>query len=218
MTANQPIYLDYAATTPVDARVLTAMLPYFQEQFGNPSSVHRFGQQAEAALEAARETLSQGLNCRPDEVIFTGCGSESDNLAIRGTVWASRQKGNHIITTPIEHHAISHTLEQMAEAAEEAVTRQAFHREIKIRMHRWVHPPGQRPKQPNPHSPLPGEVFGRLSDTAFRAEYESLDERLAALESQPAPQAGLLESIAAEVRSLRDSIGGLVPTISSSPG
>jgi cysteine desulfurase len=72
------IYLDYAATTPVDERVLDAMLPYFSASFGNPSSVHRFGQVAEAAVDSARETVASVLNCRADEVIFTSCGSESD--------------------------------------------------------------------------------------------------------------------------------------------
>lgn len=116
MTVNQPIYLDYAATTPVDGRVLDAMLPYFQQQFGNPSSIHRFGQAAEAALETARETLAQGLNCAPNEVIFTGCGSESDNLALRGAALSARahRKANHILISPVEHHAVSHTAEQLA--------------------------------------------------------------------------------------------------------
>ncbi|HLE92163.1 MAG TPA: aminotransferase class V-fold PLP-dependent enzyme, partial [Anaerolineales bacterium] len=77
------IYLDYSATTPVDARVVDAMIPYFSASFGNPSSVHRYGQQSEAAIDAARETVASVLNCRPDEIIFTSCGSESDNLAIR---------------------------------------------------------------------------------------------------------------------------------------
>ena len=116
MNHDLPVYMDYAATTPVDWRVLAAMLPYFQEQFGNPSSVHRFGQQAEAALEAARETLAQGLNCRPDEVIFTGCGSESDNLALRGVAFTARaQRGaNHILISTVEHHAVTHTAQQLA--------------------------------------------------------------------------------------------------------
>jgi len=116
MTANRSIYLDYAATTPVDSRVLAAMLPYFQEQFGNPSSVHRFGQQAEAALESARETLTQGLNCRPDEVIFTGCGSESDNLALRGAAFTAREQrgAKHILISPVEHHAVTHAAQQLA--------------------------------------------------------------------------------------------------------
>lgn len=116
MTDNAPIYLDYAATTPVDERVLDAMLPYFREQFGNPSSIHRYGQAAEAALETARETLARGLNCQPKEVIFTGCGSESDNLALRGAAFSARaQRGaSHILISPVEHHAVSHTAEQLA--------------------------------------------------------------------------------------------------------
>ena len=84
------IYLDYSATTPVDSRVLEAMNPYFSASFGNPSSVHRFGQIAESAIDSARETVSRVLNCKPDEIIFTSCGSESDNLAIRGAAYGLR--------------------------------------------------------------------------------------------------------------------------------
>lgn len=111
------IYLDYAATTPVDPRVLDAMLPYFSETFGNPSSVHRFGQKAEAAVDSARETVASILNCRPDEVIFTSCGSESDNLALRGAALAAREKtgANWILTARTEHHAVSRTVEQLVE-------------------------------------------------------------------------------------------------------
>lgn len=111
------IYLDYAATTPVDQRVLHAMLPFFSEVFGNPSSVHTFGQQAEAALEGARETLAEVLGCSPKEVIFTSCGSESDNLALRGAALAAREKraANHILISPVEHHAVSRTAEQLAD-------------------------------------------------------------------------------------------------------
>jgi cysteine desulfurase len=109
------IYLDYAATTPVDKRVLNAMLPYFSETFGNPSSIHQYGQQAEAAVESAREAVSSVLNCRSDEVIFTSCGSESDNFAIRGTALARRARtgANCIVTNRAEHHAISRTVEQL---------------------------------------------------------------------------------------------------------
>jgi cysteine desulfurase len=109
------IYLDYAATTPVDPRVLEAMLPYFRETFGNPSSVHRYGQKAEAALESAREIVATALNCRSDEVIFTSCGSESDNLAIRGAALAMRDKtgAKRILTSRAEHHAVSKTAEQL---------------------------------------------------------------------------------------------------------
>jgi cysteine desulfurase len=110
-----PVYLDYAATTPVDPRVLNAMLSFFNEKFGNPSSVHRFGQQAESAVESARETVAAILNCHPDEIIFTSCGSESDNLAIRGTAMAMREKtgANRILTSRAEHHAVSKTVEQL---------------------------------------------------------------------------------------------------------
>jgi len=108
------IYLDYAATTPVDPRVLEAMLPYFHEQFGNPSSVHRYGQKAEDAVESARETVAAALNCRPDEVIFTSCGSESDNLALRGAMLAGRKTGRTwLLTSRAEHPAVSKTAEQL---------------------------------------------------------------------------------------------------------
>ncbi len=117
MDVKPKIYLDYAATTPVDPQVIEAMLPYFNEYFGNPSSVHTFGQQAEAALERSRQTVAQALNCEPDEVIFTSCGSESDNLALRGAAFSGlRQRGaKHILTNPVEHHAVTHTVEQLAE-------------------------------------------------------------------------------------------------------
>jgi cysteine desulfurase len=110
------IYLDFAATTPVDARVLQAMLPYFSEIFGNSSSVHTYGQQAEAALEQARETVARGLNCQPKEVIFTSCGSESDNLALRGAAFAARKQrdADHILISPVEHHAVLRTAQQLA--------------------------------------------------------------------------------------------------------
>ncbi len=88
MSATARVYLDYAATTPVDDRVLQAMLPYFREVFGNPSSVHLFGQQAEEALENARQTVAELLNAQPEEILFTGCGTESDNLALRGVALA----------------------------------------------------------------------------------------------------------------------------------
>lgn len=111
------IYLDYAATTPVDPRVLEKMLPYFNQAFGNSSSVHAYGQQAEAALEEAREQVAQILNCLPEEIIFTSCGSESDNLALRGAAFAARhQRGaNKILISPVEHHAVSRTAQQLAD-------------------------------------------------------------------------------------------------------
>jgi cysteine desulfurase len=111
------IYLDYAATTPLDSRVLDVMLPFFRASFGNPSSVHRYGQHAEAAVEEARETVAAVLGCRPDEVIFTSCGSESDNLALRGAAQAISEKTGRkwILTARTEHHAVSKTAEQLAE-------------------------------------------------------------------------------------------------------
>jgi cysteine desulfurase len=109
------IYLDYAATTPVDPRVLSAMLPYFSEMYGNPASIHRIGQQAEATLESARESVAAVLDCRPSEIIFTSCGSESDNLALRGTALAMREKTGaiRILTCRTEHHAVSKTADQL---------------------------------------------------------------------------------------------------------
>jgi len=109
------IYLDYSATTPVDPRVIDAMAPYFSNSFGNPSSVHRYGQAAEAAIDAARETVASILNCSPDEVIFTSCGSESDNLAIRGAAYALREKtgAKWILASRAEHPAVTRTLEHL---------------------------------------------------------------------------------------------------------
>jgi cysteine desulfurase len=115
MNSQNSIYLDYSATTPLDPRVVDAMLPYFIQDFGNPSSIHRHGQTAEAAIETARETCAQILNCQPGEIIFTSCGTESDNLALRGAAFAARQQNeaNHILISPVEHHAITHTAEQL---------------------------------------------------------------------------------------------------------
>jgi cysteine desulfurase len=106
------IYLDYSATTPVDTRVFHAMTPYFSASFGNPSSVHRYGQVAEAAIDSARETVASVLNCKPEEIIFTACGSESDNLAIRGAAYAMREKtgAKWILAARAEHPAVTKTL------------------------------------------------------------------------------------------------------------
>ncbi len=109
------IYLDYAATTPVHPRVLEKMTPYFREWFGNPSSIHRYGQKAETAVEQARETVAAVLGCRADEIIFTSCGSESDNLALRGAALARRKDSGatRILTAKNEHHAVSKTAAQL---------------------------------------------------------------------------------------------------------
>ncbi|MBC7225181.1 MAG: aminotransferase class V-fold PLP-dependent enzyme, partial [Anaerolineae bacterium] len=113
--AQEIIYLDHAATTPVDPRVVETMLPYWTEQYGNPSSIYSLGRAAARAMEEARETVAGILHCEPREVIFTSCGTESDNLAIRGVAFARRAagKGNHIITSSVEHHAVGHTVEQL---------------------------------------------------------------------------------------------------------
>jgi len=109
------IYLDYSATTPVDSRVLDAMTPFFSASFGNPSSVHRYGQVAEAAIDAAREMVASILNCMPHEIIFTSCGSESDNLALRGAAYAMREKSGAkwILASRTEHPAVTNTLKHL---------------------------------------------------------------------------------------------------------
>ncbi len=109
------VYLDHAATTAVDPRVVEAMLPYWTQHYGNASSVYRLGREAHRALDQARQKVADILNCTPKEIIFTSCGSESDNLALRGVAFERRQRlgKNHIITSPIEHHAIGHTVEQL---------------------------------------------------------------------------------------------------------
>jgi len=109
------IYLDHAATTPVDEQVVAAMLPYFTEFYGNPSSIHRAGRAALEALDDARETLASVFGASRKEIIFTGGGSEADNLAIKGVALAQRQagKGAHIITSAIEHHAVLHAVEYL---------------------------------------------------------------------------------------------------------
>ena len=98
-----PAYLDYAATTPLDERVLERMLPYLEQDFGNPSSIHAWGQRADWAVEEARERVADGLGCRPEEVIFTSGGSESDNLALRGAAFAARENrgANHLLISPL---------------------------------------------------------------------------------------------------------------------
>jgi len=103
------IYLDNAATTPVDKKVLEAMLPYYSDIFGNPSSLHSHGQEAKKAIEEAREKVAKALGADFDEIYFTSGGSESDNWALKGVAYALKEKGNHIITTEIEHHAVLHT-------------------------------------------------------------------------------------------------------------
>ncbi len=103
------IYLDNAATTKTDNKVLTAMKPYFSDIYGNASSLHSFGLEAKHALENARETIAQKISAKHNEIIFTSGATEADNMAIRGIAYANREKGNHIITTSIEHPAVMET-------------------------------------------------------------------------------------------------------------
>lgn len=103
------VYLDYSATTPVKQEVLNEMIPYFTEKFGNPSSLYEIGAEAKEAITKARGQVADLIGAKPQEVIFTSCGSESDNWALISTAHWKRVKGNHIITTKIEHHAILHT-------------------------------------------------------------------------------------------------------------
>ncbi len=107
------IYMDNAATTRVTEPVFEAMRPYFGEIYGNPMSVHSFGREARKGVEEARRQVAAALNAEPSEIYFTGCGTESDNWAIRGAAYANLRKGKHLITTQIEHHAVLHTCEQL---------------------------------------------------------------------------------------------------------
>ncbi len=118
---NHRIYLDHAATTPLDPRVLDAMLPVYREAWGNPSGIYREAQQARKALDDARARLAAHLECAPSEILFTSGGTESDNLALRGVAHARAQAGKHLVSCAIEHHAVLHTLEAL-EAEGFAVT------------------------------------------------------------------------------------------------
>ena len=103
------VYMDHNATTPVHPEVLEAMMPFFREHFGNASSIHWAGREVRQYLDEAREKVAALLQASPEEIIFTGCGTESDNMAIKGVAFALREKGRHIITTRVEHHAVLHT-------------------------------------------------------------------------------------------------------------
>lgn len=111
------IYLDHAATTPVDPDVVQAMIPHFSQGFGNPSSIYQSGQEAHAALDRARGQVAGVLGCRTSEVIFTSGATESIGMALRGVAWAARianpQSTPHIVSTAVEHHAVLHTLDAL---------------------------------------------------------------------------------------------------------
>ena len=110
---ERTIYLDHAATTALDVRVLEAMLPHLTTEYGNASSIYTLGRHAMQAIDRSREQVADILGCRPTEISFTGCGSESDNLAIKGIAYAAQKKGNHLITSSIEHHAVLHTCQYL---------------------------------------------------------------------------------------------------------
>jgi len=105
------VYFDHSATTPVDPAVIEAMLPFLNEKFGNPSSIHSFGREAKVALEEAREMIADFCHARAADIYFTSGGTESDNMAIKGVAYEYKNKGRHIITSKIEHHAVLHTCE-----------------------------------------------------------------------------------------------------------
>ena len=111
--SEELVYLDHAATTPVRPEVLDAMLPYFSEKFGNPSSLYTLAQEARDGMAEARERVAAVLNCRTSEVVFTGNGTESNNTAIKGVTSALRDRGRHVITSAIEHHSVLHPMEQL---------------------------------------------------------------------------------------------------------
>lgn len=105
------VYMDYSATTPVDPRVLDAMKPYFLKKFGNSMSLHSWGTEAKEALEDSREKVASLMNAEPKDLIFTGSATESDNMALKGIAFANKEKGKHIITSSVEHHAVLDTAE-----------------------------------------------------------------------------------------------------------
>jgi cysteine desulfurase len=114
------IYLDHNATTPVDPEVFEAMQPYLGTRYGNPSSLHAAGRESRAGVEDAREKVARLISASPEEIVFTGCGSESDNYAIKGVASALRARGNHLITSQVEHHAVLHPCQYLAERGFEA--------------------------------------------------------------------------------------------------
>ncbi len=124
MIGDDTIYLDYAATTPLDPAVLEAMLPFLQTDFGNPSSIYRLGQDAKAGVERSRGAIARVLGCHPSEIVFTSGATESNNLALSGVMWAARFRNPdgptpHLIVSAIEHHAVLHPAEMLE--------RQGFH-------------------------------------------------------------------------------------------
>lgn len=113
MASQKTIYMDHSATTATDPAVVEAMLPWFSRQYGNPSSLYHLARESRAAIEEARGKVAKAIGAKPEEIYFTSGGTESDNWALKGTAFALRKKGNHIITSAIEHHAITHTCDYL---------------------------------------------------------------------------------------------------------
>jgi cysteine desulfurase len=113
MEPGQRVYFDHAATTAADPRVVAAMLPYLTSAWGNPSSIYAEAREARKGLDGARRSVAEVLRCKPNEIVFTSGGTEADNLALRGVATAARRRGDHIITTAIEHHAVLHECEAL---------------------------------------------------------------------------------------------------------
>ncbi|NLV36439.1 MAG: cysteine desulfurase NifS [Clostridiaceae bacterium] len=111
--SDRNIYLDHSATTPVRPEVIEAMMPYFNQRYGNPSSIYSIGRDSKKAIEEARQTVAGAIGAQPREIFFTGSGTEADNWALKGAALANQQKGKHIITTSIEHHAVLHTCQYL---------------------------------------------------------------------------------------------------------
>jgi cysteine desulfurase len=110
---DRTVYLDHSATTNVSEEVLNSMLPYFSQKYGNPSSIYSLGRESKKAIEEAREKTAAALGTSVREIYFTGCGTESDNWAIRGAAYSKKEKGNHIVTSAFEHHAVLHACNQL---------------------------------------------------------------------------------------------------------
>ncbi len=113
MTAERIVYMDHSATTAADPAVVEAMIPWFSKGYGNPSSLYRIARESSKAVNEARVKVATALGASPDEIYFTSGGTESDNWAIKGVASANLKKGNHIITSAIEHHAVLHTCEYL---------------------------------------------------------------------------------------------------------
>ena len=126
------VYADYNATTPLDPQVLGVMLPYLREHFGNASSVHIFGREARAAIDDVRVRLAKLLGAQEGEIVFTGGGTEADNMAVFGVVRAQRKRGRHIITSSIEHHAVLHACQYLEKTGESEVTYLPVNRECLV--------------------------------------------------------------------------------------